>query len=346
MSSDHTAGRTEFVYLIGSEAGPLVKIGRTIDLPGRFADIQRMSPVPLTLLWQTEGGAELEAALHRYFKTCRSHGEWFDFPEGDALERVQRAVPIVIAEAERRRLVLRAMRKTRKLRRVWTAPAVQRCAPSGQPPHKLLAYNSDEIAEFYRQDIWGGQYAHGDVLPRVLDVAATFNADRKVVLAAYRSLADEGLVEVRRRAGTVVIFDGSLLEAGGPEDERRRLDTSPTNTCLMSAPAEVAEALNVPNGTEVIERMWLICDAQGRAIQSLTSWSRTDAATGPREVEVSGWPRKPLPAEAETLGIPRAVPVVDVTKLVTADEQVVEYVRGLYVGPRFHWPSQEVSPVT
>jgi hypothetical protein len=43
----------------------------------------------LTVLWQTEGGAELETDLHRYFKARRSHGEWFDFAGDHPVELVQ-----------------------------------------------------------------------------------------------------------------------------------------------------------------------------------------------------------------------------------------------------------------
>jgi hypothetical protein len=59
-----------------------------------------MSPVRLTLLWQTLGGAELETALHRWFESRRSHGEWFEFPDGDAIEQVVRALPEIAAEMQ------------------------------------------------------------------------------------------------------------------------------------------------------------------------------------------------------------------------------------------------------
>ncbi|MFI9465720.1 GIY-YIG nuclease family protein [Streptomyces xiamenensis] len=69
----------EFVYVIGTPGANTVKIGRSIDVARRLADIQRMSPVPLTVLWSTPGGHELETALHRHFRPYRSHGEWFTF---------------------------------------------------------------------------------------------------------------------------------------------------------------------------------------------------------------------------------------------------------------------------
>lgn len=92
---------TECVYLIGSEASTLVKIGRSIDVRARLATLQSMSPVNLAVLWQTIGGAELELALHRHFDTRRRHGEWFDFPGGDAVAQVVQALPKIAAEAQR-----------------------------------------------------------------------------------------------------------------------------------------------------------------------------------------------------------------------------------------------------
>lgn len=93
--------RTECIYLIGNETNTLVKIGRSVDVRGRLADLQAGSPVPLTLLWQTLGGAELETALHRWFGPCRAHGEWFDFPNRDAVACVVQALPGVAAEMQR-----------------------------------------------------------------------------------------------------------------------------------------------------------------------------------------------------------------------------------------------------
>jgi hypothetical protein len=91
----------ECVYLVGCEVSARVKIGRSIDVQARLAALQTMSPVRLTLLWQTLGGAELEALLHRWFDSRRSHGEWFDFPEGDAVAQVVQALPEIAAEMQR-----------------------------------------------------------------------------------------------------------------------------------------------------------------------------------------------------------------------------------------------------
>lgn len=82
---------TEVVYAIGTPGGNTVKIGRTTNLDRRLAEIQRMSPTPLVVLWRHRGGSELEASLHRHFKTLRSHGEWFTFRR-DAVTLIEWAV--------------------------------------------------------------------------------------------------------------------------------------------------------------------------------------------------------------------------------------------------------------
>jgi hypothetical protein len=90
---------SEVVYVIGASRFGRVKIGRSATVAIRLAGIQRMSPVPLQIQWQTDGGSELEAALHRRFKDDRIHGEWFDFGERDAVAEVAMAVEAIRAAA-------------------------------------------------------------------------------------------------------------------------------------------------------------------------------------------------------------------------------------------------------
>lgn len=85
--------KEEWVYVLGPPGGALVKIGRTINLTKRVAEIQRMSPVPLEILWSHPGGHELETNLHRHFANLRSHGEWFAFTE-DPVAEVRRAMEL------------------------------------------------------------------------------------------------------------------------------------------------------------------------------------------------------------------------------------------------------------
>ncbi|MFF4934281.1 GIY-YIG nuclease family protein [Streptomyces griseofuscus] len=70
--------RKEPVYLIGCPGAPLVKIGWTDHPESRLRHLRTGSPVPLQVLALVEGGAIVEAELHRRFADKRRHGEWSD----------------------------------------------------------------------------------------------------------------------------------------------------------------------------------------------------------------------------------------------------------------------------
>ena len=69
------------VYLIRSGADGLVKIGFSDTVHKRISQMQVGSPDRLTILRILDGGRELEAALHAWFKPNRVRGEWFTFSE-------------------------------------------------------------------------------------------------------------------------------------------------------------------------------------------------------------------------------------------------------------------------
>jgi len=66
----------------------------------------------------------------------------------------------------------------------------------------------EEIADVLRQRVLRGLHAGalrpGDRLPSARELERDFDADHRVVLAAYRQLAAEGLVELRQRGGIYV----------------------------------------------------------------------------------------------------------------------------------------------
>ncbi len=71
-----------------------------------------------------------------------------------------------------------------------------------------MSLRRTQIAEQLRQRLLSGIHlgglAPGARLPSVRDLATEFQADPRVVMAAYRELEKEGLVEVRTRAGIFV----------------------------------------------------------------------------------------------------------------------------------------------
>jgi hypothetical protein len=89
--ADFPAG-TSCVYVIGEADQRVVKIGRSSNLRQRLNGLRCSSALHLTLLWAVDGGEWLEDALHDEFSMQHIKGEWFSFPDGDAVERVQAAI--------------------------------------------------------------------------------------------------------------------------------------------------------------------------------------------------------------------------------------------------------------
>jgi hypothetical protein len=83
---------TGYVYAIGMEGSPLIKIGWARSPEKRLAQLQTGQPYQLELLYQllTEQPRRVEGCLHRMLGD-RYRGEWFERPE--------RALPEVFLEA-------------------------------------------------------------------------------------------------------------------------------------------------------------------------------------------------------------------------------------------------------
>lgn len=63
---------------------------------------------------------------------------------------------------------------------------------------------SDQIGACVRRGIASGELVAGDRLPPAAELAEGLSVDRNTVLAAYRQLRDEGLLEFRRGRGVRV----------------------------------------------------------------------------------------------------------------------------------------------
>lgn len=59
----------------------------------------------------------------------------------------------------------------------------------------------DQIASCVRRGVATGELALGDQLPPAAELAAALDVNRNTVLAAYRQLRDDGLLEFRRGRG-------------------------------------------------------------------------------------------------------------------------------------------------
>lgn len=109
-----------------------------------------------------DGDHELETALHRHFKGCRAHGEWFDLGE-DATQRVADAVAAIQEQQaaveddrdplERVRIVARQLDEAlaaRDAARLVLREKVATAARGGVKPGKL-ALLTGKSAETIRQ---------------------------------------------------------------------------------------------------------------------------------------------------------------------------------------------------
>lgn len=78
----------------------------------------------------------------------------------------------------------------------------------------------EQIAGCVRRGVVDGQLAAGDRLPPAQELADAIGVDRNTVLAAYRTLRDDGLLEFRRGRGARVADTGlrrAELDAAGRE---------------------------------------------------------------------------------------------------------------------------------
>ncbi|WP_181763877.1 GntR family transcriptional regulator [Streptomyces albidus (ex Kaewkla and Franco 2022)] len=73
-----------------------------------------------------------------------------------------------------------------------------------------------QIANCVRQDVASGELTVGEQLPPAVELAEALSVDRNTVLAAYRQLRDEGLLEFRRGRGARV---ASAVTEPGPVTE-------------------------------------------------------------------------------------------------------------------------------
>ena len=66
-----------------------------------------------------------------------------------------------------------------------------------------------QIAEEFRSAIASGTYNSGDALPTEMEICETYGVSRHTARDALRILSDDGLIERRRGAGTVVASRGA-----------------------------------------------------------------------------------------------------------------------------------------
>lgn len=130
-----------------------------------------------------------------------------------------------------------------------------------------------QIAEDLREQIESGQLKPGQQLRTELELRERYNASRNTVRDAIKWLTNLGLVETKPGQGTFVIrkidpFVTTL--SGDPDsgmagdegasylsmvsDQNRKPDFSPLQVEIQEASGDMAAALEIPEGAEVISR--------------------------------------------------------------------------------------------
>ncbi len=71
----------------------------------------------------------------------------------------------------------------------------------------------DQIASCVRRGVASGELPIGDQLPPAAELADALSVDRNTVLAAYRQLRDEEVLEFRRGRGARVLSTGPTLSS-------------------------------------------------------------------------------------------------------------------------------------
>jgi GntR family transcriptional regulator len=66
----------------------------------------------------------------------------------------------------------------------------------------------EQVAASIRRALAAGSPARGEQLPAARELAASLEINVHTVLRAYALLRDEGLIDLRRRRGAVVLGDG------------------------------------------------------------------------------------------------------------------------------------------
>jgi len=71
----------------------------------------------------------------------------------------------------------------------------------------------DQIASCVRRGVASGELPVGEQLPPAAELGIALSVDRNTVLAAYRDLRDEGVLEFRRGRGARVAAAGPALSS-------------------------------------------------------------------------------------------------------------------------------------
>jgi GntR family transcriptional regulator len=190
------------------------------------------------------------------------------------------------------------------------------------PPVETSRSQFRQVADQLRAAIEAGEYPPGSELPSELELASDYQVSRQTINQAVRLLRSEGLVLVRRGKGTTVreipvIHRAALTRYQRQERERGggrgAFDTeikgmglaprSETTVDTVEAPADVAAALGLEPGAQVVRRQRRMY-ANDVPVQLAPSYIPADIATGTQLAEVDSGPGGIISRFAD-LGLPQ-----------------------------------------
>jgi DNA-binding transcriptional MocR family regulator len=111
---------------------------------------------------------------------------------------------------------------------------------------------ADQLAQALRKRIESGEYRAGARLPSIRELSTGMAASRYAVLAAYRELEGQGLVEARHGSGFYV---SRFLRGAPPPRTAPELDRMPDTALLIRGFVEPAELLKCGSG--MLPEGWL-----------------------------------------------------------------------------------------
>tara|TARA_R110002126_G_scaffold25839_4_gene88001 strand:- start:68 stop:781 length:714 start_codon:yes stop_codon:yes gene_type:complete len=153
--------------------------------------------------------------------------------------------------------------------------------------------NWQSVQEEVVRRIHGGVWNQGDLIPNEADLAKEFGCARATVNRALQNLADSGLLDRRRKAGTrvatfpvrkatleIALIRKEISEKGQTysyiQISRKRI----------TAPASVAAKMNLPQGTKLLH---IICvhSADSKPYVIEERWINPDAVPAAEEMDFS-----------------------------------------------------------
>ena len=137
-----------------------------------------------------------------------------------------------------------------------------------------------KIAAHYAELIRSGQLQPGTLMPSIKNLSEKWAVSTATAEKALRRLRDEGLIRGIHGIGTEVLDQPAPMSSGAQRHDRGRRTGSSWGAgersdshaaALVPAPDEVAEALDIRHGAEVVRRSRVYRDRHGVVAQS-TSW--------------------------------------------------------------------------